>query len=54
MLVGCYLLFDSLTYFLLIILYYKNSKFKHLIDDISRSSLIFLKFCKYGEYKKKM
>ena len=32
--IGCYLLFDPLTYFLRIILAYKNLKFKHLIDDI--------------------
>ena len=36
-----------------IILDYKNSKIKHLIDDISYLSLIFLKFCKHGGYKKK-
>ena len=36
-----------------IILDYKNSKFKHLIDDISYWSLIFLKFCKHGGYEKK-
>ena len=43
----------SITYFLRIILNYKNSKLKHLIDDISYLSLIFLKFCKHGGYKKK-
>ena len=48
-----YLLFDLLTYFLRIILYYKNSKIKHLIDDTNYLSLIFLKFCKCGGYKKK-
>ena len=34
MLIGFYLLFDLKTYFLCIILDYKNSKFKHLIDNI--------------------
>ena len=33
--IGCYLLFDLYTYFLCIILDYKNSKFKYLIDDIA-------------------
>ena len=33
--IGCYLLFDALTYFLYIILYYKNLKFKYLIDNIA-------------------
>ena len=33
--IGCYLLFDLYTYFLYIILDYKNSKFKYLIDDIA-------------------
>ena len=33
--IGCYLLFDSLAYFLCIILNYKNLKFKNLIDDIT-------------------
>ena len=33
-LIGYYLLFDLFTYFLCIILDYKNLKFKHLIDDI--------------------
>ena len=33
--IECYLLFDPWTYFLCIILDYKNSKFKHLIDDIT-------------------
>ena len=32
--IGCYLLFDPHTYFLCIILDYKNMKFKHLINDI--------------------
>ena len=35
MLIRCYLLFDLYTYFLCIILYHKNLKYKHLIDDIS-------------------
>ena len=30
----CYLLFNLLTYFLFMILDYKNLKFKYLIDDI--------------------
>ena len=51
--IECYLLFDSLTFFLRIILDYKNSKIKHLIDDISYLFLIFLKFCKREGYKKK-
>ena len=51
--IGYYLLFDLLTYFLRIILYYKDSKIKHLIDDVNYLSLIFLKFCKSGGYKKK-
>ena len=34
-LIGYYLLFDSYTYFLCIILDYKNLKFKHFIDDIA-------------------
>ena len=33
--IGSYLLFDALTYFLYIILYYKNLKFKYLIDNIA-------------------
>ena len=37
--IGCYLLFDPLTYFLLIILEYKNLKVKHLIDDIVKDFL---------------
>ena len=41
------------TIWFIIILDYKNSKIKHLIDDVSYLSLIFLKFCKYGGYKKK-
>ena len=32
--IRCYLLLDSWTYFLCIILDYKNSKFKYLIDNI--------------------
>ena len=32
--IECYLLFDPKTYFLCIVLDYKNSNFKHLIDDI--------------------
>ena len=32
--IECYLLFDLYTYFVCIILDYKNLKFKHLIDDI--------------------
>ena len=31
--IGCYLLFDQQTYFLCMILYYKNLKFKHMIND---------------------
>ena len=34
-LIGCYLLFDSQTYFLFIIFYYKNLEFKHLDNDIT-------------------
>ena len=39
-----------------VILDYKNSKFKDLIDNIAIDlwSLIFLKFCKYEEFKKKI
>ena len=37
-----------------IILDYKNSKFKDLIDNIAIDLWSFLKFCKYGGYKKKM
>ena len=33
--IRCYLLLDSWTYFLYIILDYKNSKFKYLIDNIA-------------------
>jgi len=33
--IGYYLLFDPYIYFLCIILNYKNSKFKHLIDNIT-------------------
>ena len=36
------------------ILYYKNLKFKYLIDEIAIDILIFLKFCKYGGYNKNM
>ena len=32
--IGCYLLFHAETYFLCIILNYKNLKFKYLIDNI--------------------
>ena len=32
--IKCYLLFSSKTYFLYIILNYKNLKFKFLIDDL--------------------
>ena len=34
-LIKCYLLFNPKTYFLYIILNYKNLKFKHLIDDLT-------------------
>ena len=33
--IKCYLLFNPKTYFLYIILNYKNLKFKHLIDDLT-------------------
>ena len=35
MLIGCISLFDLKTYFLYIILYYKNLKLKYLIDNIA-------------------
>ena len=34
-LIWCYLLFDSQTYFSIIIFYYKILEFKHLVDDIA-------------------
>ena len=37
--IECCLLFNPLTYFLLIILEYKNLKVKHLIDDIVKDFL---------------
>ena len=37
-----------------VILDYKNSKFKYLIDEIAIDFFFFLKICKYGGYKKKM
>ena len=38
--VKCYLLFDLQTYFLCIILDYKNFKFKLLINDIAINDLL--------------
>ena len=35
MLIWCYLLFDSQTYFSIIIFYYKILEFKHLVDDVA-------------------
>ena len=47
--IGCYLLFNPKTYFLCIILDYKNLEFKHLINDIAIDLFFFffLKFCKH-------
>ena len=47
----CNLLFNLWTYFLCIILDYKNLKFKILIDNIT---IDFWSLGKHGEYKKKM
>ena len=44
--IKCYLLYDLWAYILWIVLNYKNLQFKQFIDD--------KKFCKYGEYKKKI
>ena len=55
MLIGCYfyLLYDSWTYFLCIIVEYENLQFKQLIDNITIDLCFFGIFCKYEEYKKK-
>ena len=42
--IGCYLLFHAETYFLCIILNYKNLKFKYLIDNI------FIDFWSFGNF----
>ena len=48
------LIIPSIIFFFGIILDYKNSKFKHLIDDIVTNFFIVLILCKHEGYTKKM
>ena len=54
MLIRCYLLFDLYTYFLYIILYHKNLKFKYLINDITSNLWSFGNFAKIDNIRKKL
>ena len=54
MLIRCYLLFDSYTYFLYIILDHKNLKFKYLINDITSNLWSFGNFAKIDNIRKKL
>ena len=48
-----YLLFDTKTYFLCIILDYKNLKFKYLIDDIAINFLSSINFTSIEDLRRK-
>ena len=52
-LIGCYLLFDSQTYFLFIIFYYKNLEFKHLDNDITINLWSSLNFASMKHIRRK-
>jgi len=52
-LIGCYLLFDSQTYFSFIIFYYKNLEFKHLNNDIAIDFLSSLNFASMKHIRRK-
>ena len=53
--IGCYLLFNPKTYFLCIILDYKNLEFKHLINDIAIDLFFFFfgNFVSINDIRKK-
>ena len=51
--IECYLLFDPKTYFLRIILNYKNSKFKHLVDNIAIDLLFYENFISMKDMRRK-
>ena len=51
--VRCYLLFDLSTYFLCIILDFKNSKFKYLIDDLTINLWSYWNFASMKQIRRK-
>ena len=51
--IGYYLLYDLQAYILCIILDYKKSKFKHLIDDITIKILFSWNFASMKDIRKK-